>query len=175
MGAVPESDQDLRRKQLAGPAASLLTGLVLLTLFYQLASIHWQGSWRIVAVNAALGFYYGIANLVPAGYSDGTMILHLARGTRRGQQLLELGVVNRQQEEAEACHGRACFEEEVAVRTAALRRLQATCPDHTIAIAFCHQRLGHALLAAEQWHQRKRSCAGAWRLSQSTPSNQRWR
>ncbi len=155
-GAVPRSDEGLRGKQIAavaaGPAASLITGLILLAAFFEAVSLHRQGPWRILAFNAMLGIYYGVANLLPIGYSDGTMLFHLVLGTGRGRQLQELAVVNRLQEEADACHDGACFEQEVVKRQEALRRAESAGDDNTLAPAFCHRALGDALLSAEHWH-----------------------
>ena len=155
MGAVPASETNLRLRQIAivaaGPIASMLAGLVFLALFFGMLDAHWQGYLRIVAYNAAIGLYYGVANLVPLGYSDGSMLFHLILGTRPGHQLLGNVMMARIQEDADACHNQADFEKETDLRQKALQKAVDAGAGNEMAIATCHQYLGHARVAAEDW------------------------
>ena len=156
MGAVPTATANLRLTQIAviaaGPAASLLNGLVLLAVYFWAASLPGQSSyWNLVQFNAALGLYYGIGNLVPLGVSDGSMLFHLLLNTRPGRQLLDGVVMLRIQEDADACHNQADFEKEVELRQSALQQASQTPDGNQTAVAMCHQRVGHANLAAHNW------------------------
>ena len=154
VGSIPLSDKNVRLKQIAvvaaGPIASLLTGLAALTGFLWLASIHWQGNWRWVAFNAAIGLYYAVVNLAPVGYCDGTMLLHLVLWTRHGRELLNRVAFERLREDAQTANDQADFEKQASLHEDALQ--QARAESDRLMMAASYQGLGHALLAQEEWH-----------------------
>jgi tetratricopeptide (TPR) repeat protein len=155
MGAVPLTGGNLRLKCIAtvagGPAASLLSGLLMLAVFLSLPGTRWQNYWWIAAFNSVLGIYYAVINLVPVGYSDGSMLFHLILWTRAGQQLLSRALITQIHEDADACHGRAHFEKEVELRERALGKAVEGGDQSAFITAACHQALGLAKLAVEDW------------------------
>jgi tetratricopeptide (TPR) repeat protein len=154
VGSIPLSEKNVRMKQIAvvaaGPIASFLTGLVALAGFFCLASIRWQGNWRWVAFNAAIGLYYTVANLVPVGYCDGTMLLNLVLWTRHARELLNRVAFERLREDAQTANDQADFEKQAALHEEALR--QARAGSDRLMMAASYQGLGHALLAQDEWH-----------------------
>ncbi|HEV2325534.1 MAG TPA: hypothetical protein VGS10_16400, partial [Terracidiphilus sp.] len=154
VGSIPVSDKNVRVKQIAvvaaGPIASFLTGLVALAAFFWLVSIHWQGNWRWVAFNAAIGLYYSVVNLVPVGYCDGTMLLNLVLWTRHGRELLNRVAFERLREDAQTAHDQADFEKQASLHEDALQ--QARTDSDRLMMAASYQGLGHALLAQDEWH-----------------------
>jgi tetratricopeptide (TPR) repeat protein len=154
-GASPTSDENLRLKEIAvvgaGPAASLLNGLVFLAIFFLLPSTAWQSWWWIAAYNAMLGIVLGVSNLMPVGYSDGSMLFHLILGTEPGRALLARHRAETLQEEATELHERAEYEKEIELKRQILERVIEAGEGNAMAIAICRQKLGHAYLAAEDW------------------------
>jgi len=155
IGATPVSDRNQRLKEIAvvaaGPAANALAGLVFLAVFVSLPGTAWQNWWWMAALNAFLGCGMAVTNLIPLAYSDGTMLLHLIRWTPAGRLLLERKRVSQMTEAAEACHGRAAFDEEIEVREAMLQRALSFGKDNAFTIAVCHQALGTAYLLVDDW------------------------
>ena len=94
MGAIPPSPRGFRRKQMtvvgAGPLTSLGAGVTLLGIFYVLPDTAVAGWWQVVGMGAVAGIYLGLINLLPLGYSDGTMLFHLLLRTKRGDELTTL-------------------------------------------------------------------------------------
>jgi tetratricopeptide (TPR) repeat protein len=167
VASVPSGGTHLRLRYIimiaAGPAASLLNGLLMLAVFVSLPGTRWQSYWWIPALISVMGIFDGLFNLVPVGYSDGSMLFHLILWTRHGKALLNQIQALQIQEEADACHKRADFEKEVELREAALLRAQQGGEGSAVAIALCHQALGHARLAVEDWsgaEASQRSCLG---------------
>jgi tetratricopeptide (TPR) repeat protein/Zn-dependent protease len=164
MGAVPVSDQNLRANEIAviaaGPITNALTCLVLLAAFFSLPGTAWQNWWWMVSFNAVIAGLLTVGNLIPLGYCDGTMLLHLILWTPAGRLLLDRKRVLQMGQEADALHGEAAFEEEIAVRKAMLERSLAFGPDNAFMIAACHQALGSAYVLvddypAAEFHYRK--------------------
>ncbi len=79
------------------------------------------------------------------------MLFHLILWTRHGRALINHLQAAQIHEDADACHGRADFEKEVELREAAMLRAQEGGAGSAVAIALCHQSLGHARLALEDW------------------------
>jgi tetratricopeptide (TPR) repeat protein len=154
-GAAPVTGGDLIVKLAVviagGPLLSLLAGGLCLLAFLALPGTGWEGAWLIVAFNAVLGVSYAGMSLLPMGCSDGAMLYHLLRDTPAGRQLIGRIKVPLVQEQAEAAHSRADFQQEVEFRTVALRQAQTGGGRDSTAIALGHQDLGHALLALEDW------------------------
>jgi tetratricopeptide (TPR) repeat protein len=155
MGAVADSEHRLRVKEIAviaaGPATSFLLGQILLAVFALLPGTPWQASWELVALGTAIAFSSVVVNLVPVGYSDGGMLFHLICNTRAGKQLLDRVLLQKLNAQAAQNHDRADFATEVAERTITLRKMQQGGERNRLAIALCHQSLGHARLACNDW------------------------
>ncbi len=91
MGAVPGSGLHVRSNAIlvvfAGPFAALMTALCLWLLCFSLQDTRWAGWWHLAAMVGALGVADFVVNLLPIGYSDGTMLWHLILWTEKGKQL----------------------------------------------------------------------------------------
>lgn len=135
----------------AGPTASLLCGLVMLPLCFLLPGSSIQNYWWIAACLGMMGLTDAVSNLLPLGYSDGSMLFHMIFWTRPGQQLLSNYSVMQMHEDAEVLHNRADFENELRLRETALQRALDAGEDNTIAIALSHEALGEAKLASGDW------------------------
>jgi tetratricopeptide (TPR) repeat protein len=85
VGAGPCADGPIRLKQIflvaCGPLASLMVGFMLAVVFF-------AAPVPVIALIALMGVYDFILNLLPLGYTDGTVIFHLAFNTRQGDALL---------------------------------------------------------------------------------------
>jgi len=153
--SIPPDGPYLRLKFItmiaAGPAASLLNGLLMLTVFLSLPGSRWQSLWWIPAFACVLAFCDGVFNLIPVGYSDGSMLFHLIPWTRHGKVLLTHIQVAQMQEDADACHKQADFDKEVELREAALIHAQESGAAGAVAIAVSHQALGRARSAQGDW------------------------
>jgi Zn-dependent protease len=155
IGASPVSDCNLRLKEIAvvaaGPAANVLTGLILLAVFVSLPGTAWESWWWLVSLNAFIALGMAVTNLMPLGYCDGTMLLHLIWWTPAGRLLLDRKRVAQMTAEAESLHGVAAFDKEIELREAMLQRSLAFGKDNAFAIAVCHQALGSAYLLVDDW------------------------
>ena len=114
MGSVPHHSRHLRLKQVAivaaGPAASLLSGLLMLALLFSLPGTQWQSYSPIIAWSSVLGFYSAFVSLLPVGYSDGSMLFHLVVKSHPGELLLDHLVLAQIDEQANVSFGGADFE-----------------------------------------------------------------
>lgn len=155
VAAIPSGGAHLRLKMIAvvaaGPTASLLTGLLTFAIFVSLPGTRWQNYWSIPAFLCVLAIFDGLLNLIPVGYSDGSMLFHVILWTPHGRVLLNQLQAAQLHEDADVCHKQADFEKEVQLREAALLRAQEGGEGSAVAIALCHQSLGHARLALEDW------------------------
>ncbi len=155
MGAVPVADQNLRMKKIfviaAGPAANALTCLVSLVIFLALPGTSWQSWWGIAMLNITVSSVMAVANLVPLGYCDGSMLWHLIRWTPAGRLLVDRVRVNMLGEQAELCHGRADFDREIELKETMLQRSLASGRTNALMIAISHQSLGTAYTLVDDW------------------------
>jgi Zn-dependent protease len=155
IATVPVSDRNLRLNEIAvaaaGPAANALACLVFLEVFFSLPGTTWQNWWWIAAYNGVIAGVLAVCNLIPLGYCDGTMLLHLILWTPAGRLLLEYKRINRMGEEADACHGQADFDKEIELKEAMLQRTLECRPDNALAIATRHQFLGTAYAFVGDW------------------------
>jgi tetratricopeptide (TPR) repeat protein len=155
VASIPSGGANIRLKVItmiaAGPAASLLNGLLMLAVFLSLPGTRWQGYWSIPAFICVLALFDGVLNLLPVGYSDGSMLFHLILWTRHGRVLIGHLQAAQMHEDADGYHKQADFEKEVELREAALRCALEGGEGGAVAIALCHQSLGHARLALEDW------------------------
>jgi len=92
MRSVGTPQQHARLHQIAvvaaGPVASLLSGLLAVAVLLSMPVTPWKAHWELVYFYGLLAFDYGFASLIPAGYSDGSMLLHLILWTPAGQLLV---------------------------------------------------------------------------------------
>ena len=155
MGAVPVSDQNLRANEIAviaaGPATNALTCLVLLAVFFSLPGTAWQNLWWVASFNASIAGLLAVGNLIPLGYCDGTMLLHLVGWTPAGRLLLDRKRVMQMGQEADDCHGQADFDKEIELKENMLQRSLAFGQDNAFMIAACHQGLGTAYAVVDDW------------------------
>jgi tetratricopeptide (TPR) repeat protein len=154
-GAIPVSDRNLRINQIAvvaaGPAVNALTCLALLAVFYSLPGTAWQSWWWVVSFNAVIAGVMAVGNLIPLGYCDGTMLLHLILWTPAGRLLLDRQRLLQMALEADECHGRADFDKEIELKETMLQRSLAFGQDNAFMIAACHQGLGTAYGVVDDW------------------------
>jgi len=155
VAAIPTDGEHLRLKLiamiLAGPGASLLNGFLMFVVFLSLPGTNWQSYWWIPGFICVLSVFDCVLNLVPAGYSDGSMLFHLILWTRHGQGLIQHLQAAQMHEDADACHKQADYEKEVELREAALRRAQEGGEESALAIAASHHSLGHARKSLGDW------------------------
>lgn len=95
---------------LAGPGASLFSGLCFLLGMLMLPGSHLEAYWEWAALASAGFLGNALVNLLPVGGSDGAQILHtLARTKRGGRILAELEIamyrIQGEQDEAEVDFG----------------------------------------------------------------------
>jgi tetratricopeptide (TPR) repeat protein len=155
MGAIPVSDRNLRANEIAvlaaGPATNALTCLVLLAVFFSLPGTAWQDWWWVAAFNAVIAGILAVGNLIPLGYCDGSMLLHLILWTPAGRLLLDRKRVMQMDLQADDCHGLAAFDKEIELKEAMLQRSLAFGQDNTVMIAVCRQALGSAYALVDDW------------------------
>jgi tetratricopeptide (TPR) repeat protein len=146
---------NLRSKLIAevagGPAAALLGALVMAAAFLSLPGTRWQAVWWIPGYLSVIFLWDGIANLIPLGYCDGSMLFHLILGTPAGRALINLSALGQVREEAESLRGQADFGKAAELWSAALDRARACGERNAFAIAFCHERLGYARHLSGDW------------------------
>lgn len=156
MGSVATSPDNARLKHIAviaaGPVASVIAGLVFALATVLLPGSSLQSYWWLTANGAAIGILFGVLSLTPAGYSDGSMLYHLWFRTAAGGILLSNQGWAVDQEQAVAEHDRANFLKEAEIKRGMLDSALEWGPANSMAIAASHEALGHALLAAEDWH-----------------------
>jgi tetratricopeptide (TPR) repeat protein len=89
MGAVPDSDVHVRSREImvvfAGPLASLLGAFSMASLCLNAKGTAWEIYWHWGALLGALFLADFFTSLLPIGYSDGTILLHLILWTERGR------------------------------------------------------------------------------------------
>lgn len=155
MGAVPVSEVGIWRKQIlvvaAGPLASFAGGVAFGLLFFLLPGTSLAAYWHHVAIGSILGVYLGVTNLVPLGYTDGTMLFHLILRTHRGEELIAK-ILESQNRQAAAEHKNAGdYQKSAALAREALQRLIERGETDPNRLAYEYLALGHTQLAAEQW------------------------
>ncbi len=155
MGAVPVSEDNLRWKQVfvvaAGPLSNLITCLLSLRLFFSLPGTTYQNWWWIVVLNVSVSAVMAVGNLLPLGYCDGSMLLHLILWTPAGQLLLDRQRVVQLGEEAEACHARADFDRQIRIMEEMVERSREFGNANALMIAACEQALGTAHGLVDDW------------------------
>lgn len=152
MGAVPTSDQGLRFNQIlvifAGPFISLNAGLMLFLLFLNLPGTAAEQYWVPVGMLAVLFAVDFIRNLVPIGYTDGTLLLHLTLWTAKGREFSATWFASKDKEEADKLEAHVDFESEVELRKKVLDLALAHGDRESVELAGKYQSLGFAQLRA---------------------------
>lgn len=153
MGAVPGAGvQRFRMKQMiviaAGPFISLISGAILLAIFYQLPGTQLAGLWQLVAMGSVAGFYLGAINLLPLGYCDGTMLAHLGLRTRRGEELLT--ILLRGATASAQVSDEPSYEDQIAARRDALQKLLDSLAPDPVQLAEHYIYLGSVEMSAQQ-------------------------
>lgn len=168
VGGVPTSDRGLRLKEIciiaAGPGMSLSMGILLALAFFYLPGTPLAPLWNLFAVAAVMGLYDFAINLLPLGYTDGTMLLHLSLRTAHGEELLTRILNSRlsgtQVEDAER---------DLESKRAALHNALQTVPPNPLVIARAHLIVGRAELAAHQLVEAEQSYRKALEALQDPP------
>jgi tetratricopeptide (TPR) repeat protein len=153
-GFVPDSPRRFLLRETiviaAGPFTSLLAGGVLFGASFLLPGTAIENLWPLVMLSAIIGFYLGVLNLLPLGYSDGTMLFHLLLRTRRGEELTAL-VLRGANLSAPGQPARE-YEDDVAERQTALRQvLDSAAPDR---VQLGRQYIGLGWLEVAAQHRR---------------------
>lgn len=161
MGAVPTSDRSVRLNQIlvifAGPFVSLNAGLLLFLLFLNLPGTAWQHSWDKIGTVAILFGVDFIRNLIPIGYTDGTLLLHLILWTPKGREFASAWLAAKDKEEADEREAHVDFEREVELRRRVLEQALAHGDQNSVELAFKYQALGFAELRAMRPHEAEQS------------------
>jgi hypothetical protein len=92
MGSVPVHCDQLRLRQIAvivaGPIASLLGGAFLVATRFSTMAME-KGYALFFSWGAVVSLFCFISSIMPVGYSDGNMLMHLIFRTRAGELLLD--------------------------------------------------------------------------------------
>ena len=134
-----------------GPAAALLGALVSTAIFLSLPGTGLQSFWWIPGYLAVIFLFDAIVNLIPVGYCDGSMLLHLILWTRAGQLLIGRSGLGHLREDADTLQDQADFVKVVEIWTPALEQAKAGGEENVFATAFCHERLAYAHKALHDW------------------------
>lgn len=142
--AVPVSEDHIRSNAImmvfAGPFASLNAGLVCWLIYLQAPETGIPG---ILAILFVADF---VANLIPIGYCDGTMLLHLLLWTKRGQDLYAIHLAAKTHDDAAQRLVEQDFAGEVKLRRKALEQLLARGDSASVQLGHSYQALAYALL-----------------------------
>jgi len=155
VSSIPPPGPHLRVKFIAilagGPAAAFLSGLVMASVFLWLPGTRLQALWWFPGFVAVIAFFDVVMNLVPLGYSDGSMMFHLALLTRRGHALLSRIHAERTREESAALHNRAEFDKAEKLWTTAIEDAAKGGPGNALLAASCHEYLARTRRAMGDW------------------------
>jgi len=154
MGSVPTSAKSLRMNQIlvtfAGPFLSLNAGLLLFLLFLRLPGTSLEQYWKPIGMVALLFVVDFIRNLIPIGYTDGTILLHLLLWTKKGQEFSSAWLSAKDAEAADQVHEQKDFDEEIAARKRVLDQARAHGEVPSPALATNYLSLGFAYLGASE-------------------------
>ena len=155
VSSVPAPGPHLRVKFIAilagGPAAAFLNGLVMACVFLALPDTRLQALWWFPGFLSVIAFFDVMMNLVPLGYSDGSMMFHLTLLTSRGHALLSRIQAERTREESAALHNRAEFDKAETLWTAAIEDAAKGGPGNALLVASCHEYLARTRRAMGDW------------------------
>jgi len=152
MGAVPASERGLRFNQIlvlfAGPFISLNAGLILFLLLLNLPGTLGEQYWVSVGMMAVLFAVDFLRNLIPIGYTDGTLLLHLILWTRKGREFSATWFASKDNEEADKLLAHVDYESEVGLRRRVLEQTLAHADRPSVELAIKFQSLGFSQLRA---------------------------
>jgi tetratricopeptide (TPR) repeat protein len=154
MASVPTSERSIRVNQIlvvfAGPFLSLTAGMALSLLFLNLPGTAWEQNWRIIGIFMVLFLADSILNLVPIGYTDGSLLLHLILWTRKGRELSSAWLAGKDSDEAAALKAQTDFEGEVVRRRRVLEQALPHLAPNSLELAVRYQELGFSELRAKR-------------------------
>lgn len=154
MSAVPTSERHIRVNQIlvvfAGPFLSLTAGLALLVVFLNLPGSRWEESWQRIGIFTVLFVVDFIRNLIPVGYTDGSLLLHLLLWTPKGREFSSAWMAGKEHEEAAALQAQTNFEGEVEQRRRILEQALPHLAPNSLDLASRYQELGFAELRAKR-------------------------
>src|SRR5579871_1192517 len=146
--AVPRSDEHLRSNAIlmvfAGPFASLNAGLLCWLLYLNLPALGWEAYWAVPGILALLFAADFGANLVPIGYSDGAMLLHLLLWTEHGQDLYARHLAAKTRSEAAQRLMDQDYAGEVQLRRKALDQMLERGGAPSVQLGHSYQALAYA-------------------------------
>jgi tetratricopeptide (TPR) repeat protein len=135
----------------AGPFASLLTGVAMLVVFFALPGTAYAAYWWVPGWLSVVSLSSGVLNLIPVGYSDGSMLLHTICWTRAGKQLIRHTLLAAADEEGSLANDRADFQGLVDLFQSVLEEARQHGEESTVISALCHHRLGAAHVNLQDW------------------------
>ncbi len=152
--AVPLSEEHLRSNAMlmvfAGPFASLNAGLLCWLLYLKVPGSAWEAYWGVLGTLAVLFTADFGANLVPIGYSDGSMLLHLLLWTKHGQDLYARHLAAKTHDEAAQRLMNQDFAGEVQLRRKALDQILARGGAPSVQLGHSYQALAYAQMNHSQ-------------------------
>jgi tetratricopeptide (TPR) repeat protein len=161
MGSVPTSERSVRLNQIlvvfAGPFLSLNAGLLLFLVFLQAPGSAWEDHWRIAGYTSLLFLADFLGNLIPAGYSDGTILLHLLLWTPKGREYSSAWLSGKHTEEAVRSRAKVDYESEVQLRRRLLDESLAHGDRPSLELALKYYQLGLAQVNALQAEEAERT------------------
>jgi tetratricopeptide (TPR) repeat protein len=125
---------------------SLNTGLTCWLIYLNLSSLGLDAYWGIPGILAILFVADFFVNLIPIGYSDGTMLLHLLLWTKHGRSLYAMNLSAKTHGDAAERLVRQDFAGEVELRQRALNQLLASGSPASLQLGHSYQALGYAQL-----------------------------
>ncbi|HTB10996.1 MAG TPA: site-2 protease family protein [Bryobacteraceae bacterium] len=152
--ATPVSEEHIRSNAImmvfAGPFASLNAGLLCWLIYLKVPGTAWEAHWGIPGILAILFVADFVGNLIPIGYCDGTMLLHLILWTKHGQDLYAIHLASKTHDDATQRLVEQDFAGEVKLRQKALDQLKARGDSPTLQLGHSYQALGFAQLNNSQ-------------------------
>ncbi|HEY4360530.1 MAG TPA: M50 family metallopeptidase [Bryobacteraceae bacterium] len=146
-GSVPDSGWHVRSRSIlvfaAGPLASLLGALLMASLCLNLKGTAAEPYMHTITFMGALFLADFVTNLLPIGYSDGTMLFHTILWTEKGQNLYSKILGSTVHDDADRKRHEFNRVEELALRRTALEQAEARGNQAELAQAY------HALATAE--------------------------
>jgi tetratricopeptide (TPR) repeat protein len=154
MGSSPTSPVGLRFNQIlvvfAGPFASLNASLLLFLLLHQLPGTMFEPFWEQIGFLAVMFAVDFVGNLIPIGFTDGTLLLHLILWTGKGREFSSAWLSSRDCEIAEESFAQTDYRQEVAALSRVLDRSRVHGETPSAEFAIQYQALGFAQLRAGQ-------------------------
>jgi hypothetical protein len=155
----------------AGPFASLNGGLLCWLLYLKLPGSSWEAYWVVPGILAVLFAADFIANLIPIGYRDGSMLLHLLLWTGHGRDLYSLHLASKTHHDASLRLVERNFAAEVQLRRTALDQMLARGDAPSQALGLTYQALAYAQLNDYQQHHAEGEFSEELRNFQRLPAN----